>query len=168
MQDEINQQTVALMIHGTKISVEIFRQAMVALARKRNQLTDKIEINTTKHGKQSLRSLQNQGAQLSTVKISEENIGEFESIAKKYEIDYSLKRDRNPDHPCYIVLFKARDVDLMDAAFREYAGNVLEHEADQKKDRLPLRERMETLQRERKSKEKAPREKYKYREEPSR
>ena len=43
-------------------------------------------------------------------------------MAKKYGIDFSLKRDKSVDPPRYFVFFKARDVDVMTAAFREYAG----------------------------------------------
>ena len=42
--------------------------------------------------------------------------------ARKYGIDYSLKKEVGADPPKYLVFFKAKDVDVMTAAFREYAG----------------------------------------------
>ena len=170
VQDEINQQTVAFMIRGSEMTLRIFRQAIREYLNRKQQLYKTIDIKTSdtlKSGKQSLKSMKEQGAQLSTVKISEENIGDFERFAKKYEIDYSLKRDRDPEHPCYIVFFKVKDVDLLDAAFREYAADFLD-EDEQKKDPLPLRQRIEERKRERKNKERQPREKYKELEEISR
>lgn len=43
-------------------------------------------------------------------------------MARKYGIDYSLKKEVGADPPKYLVFFKAKDVDVMTAAFREYAG----------------------------------------------
>ena len=51
-----------------------------------------------------------------------ENIKDFDRVARKYGIDYSLKKDVGADPPKYLVFFKAKDVDVMTAAFREYAG----------------------------------------------
>lgn len=46
----------------------------------------------------------------------------FDRVARKYGIDYSLKKEVGADPPKYLVFFKAKDVDVMTAAFREYAG----------------------------------------------
>ncbi len=43
-------------------------------------------------------------------------------MARKYGIDYSLKKEVGADPPKFLVFFKAKDVDVMTAAFREYAG----------------------------------------------
>ena len=50
-----------------------------------------------------------------------ENIGDFEYIARKYDIDYSLKRDRSGEEPCYRVFFRARDWETLFNALEEYA-----------------------------------------------
>ena len=71
------------------------------------------------HGKQSLKKLAQQNVQLSNIEITDNNIKAFEKVAKKYGIDFSLKRDKSEDPPRYFVFFKARDVDVMTAAFRE-------------------------------------------------
>ena len=49
----------------------------------------------------------------------------LKSCAKKYGIDFSLKRDKSVDPPRYFVFFKARDVEVMTAAFREFTGKTL-------------------------------------------
>ena len=54
-----------------------------------------------------------------------ENIKSFERVAKKYSIDFSLKKDVTADPPRYYVFFKARDADVMTAAFKEYTGKSL-------------------------------------------
>ena len=60
-------------------------------------------------------------AELTNIPIDENNIGDFEKIAKKYDIDYSLKRDRSGEEPCYRVFFRARDWETLFNALEEYA-----------------------------------------------
>ena len=62
MQDEVSQQTVALMIQGGKISAEILKQAIVKMQMYSNNLSNNIKMTgekegDVKHGKQSLSSL---------------------------------------------------------------------------------------------------------------
>ena len=66
-----------------------------------------------------------EGSELSNIEISDENIKSFEKIARKYSIQFSLMKDKSHDPPRYLVFFKARDVNVMQAAFREYTGITL-------------------------------------------
>ena len=59
------------------------------------------------------------------IEITDKNIKSFEKIARKYSIDYSLKKDKSEDPPKYLVFFRAKDVDVMTAAFKEYTGVTL-------------------------------------------
>ena len=51
----------------------------------------------------------------------------------EYWIDYSLNNDSYVESPLYLVFFKSKDVDVMTAAFKEYAGI----EMDQSKKKKP-------------------------------
>lgn len=79
----------------------------------------------TYRGKQSIDKLMKQNVELSNIEITDGNIKSFERVAKKYGIDFSLKKDVNADPPRYYVFFKARDADVMTAAFKEYTGKSL-------------------------------------------
>ena len=81
--------------------------------------------NPYKVGKQSYKELKSQGSGLSNIEITDGNIKSFERVAKKYSIDFSLKKDVTADPPRYYVFFKARDADVMTAAFKEYTGQTL-------------------------------------------
>lgn len=72
--------------------------------------------------KQSLKQLQSQKMELSNIEITDKNIKSFERYARKYNIDYCLKKDTSSEKPKYYVFFKAKDVDVMTAAFKEYTG----------------------------------------------
>lgn len=133
LQEEVNEKTVSLCISGGKITVHLLKQAMLrflasmekrkvnrARKQERNEMEDK-----SYHGKQSIKKLAQQNVQLSNIEITDNNIKAFEKVAKKYGIDFSLKRDKSVDPARYFVFFKARDVDVMTAAFREFTGKTL-------------------------------------------
>lgn len=135
MQDEVNEKIVSLCINGGKISARILKNAMAkALAkmeedakkeqRKMAEKTPKKEAAVS-HGKQSMKSLMKQNCQLSNIEVTDGNIKSFEKCARKYNIDFSLKKDVAASPPRYFVFFKAKDVDVMTAAFKEYSGKQL-------------------------------------------
>ena len=76
-------------------------------------------------GKQSLKQLANQNAGLANIEITDQNIRSFTSVAKKYHIDFALKKDKTTEHPRYLVFFKSRDADAMTAAFQEFTKRKL-------------------------------------------
>lgn len=135
MQDEVNEKTVSLCINGGKISARILKAAMLkALAKmeqeKQRQAEKKAVRKSEKgaaisHGKQSMEKLMGQGCQLSNIEVTDGNIKSFEKCARKYSIDFSLKKDTSISPPRYFVFFKAKDVDVMTAAFKEYTGKTL-------------------------------------------
>ena len=59
------------------------------------------------------------------------NIKSFDRVARKYGIDYSLKKAEKEGKTEYLVFFKAKDVDVMTAAFKEYTGVSLKKEQRQ-------------------------------------
>src|SRR5699024_7613856 len=67
--------------------------------------------------------LMKQNCQLTNIEVTDGNIKSFEKYARKYGIDFSLKKDNSMSPPRYYVFFKARDVDVMTAAFKEYTGS---------------------------------------------
>ena len=171
MQDEVNEKTISLCIIGGKISARILKAAMLkALAKmeqeKRNgkqKKMEKKEVHKAEkgvvcHGKQSMEKLMKQGCQLSNIEVTDGNIKSFEKCARKYSIDFSLKKDTSISPPRYFVFFKAKDVDVMTAAFKEYTGKSLDKskkpsirkKLEQAKERTAKhREREKTKQKER-------------------
>lgn len=76
------------------------------------------------HGKQTMRQLMKQNAGVSNIEITDANIKAFESTAKKYNIDFSLKKVKG-EQTRYLVFFKGRDADVMTAAFQEFSAKKL-------------------------------------------
>ncbi|MDY3997779.1 MAG: PcfB family protein [Blautia sp.] len=149
MQDEVNEKTISLCINGGKISARILKNAMVKVLAKLEQEKKKgqqkvaekrEEKDAVCHGKQSMEKLMKQNCEISNIEVTDGNIKSFEKCARKYSIDFCLKKDTSISPPRYFVFFKARDVDVMTAAFREYTGKMLQ------KDKKPsVRKRLEQV-----------------------
>lgn len=126
MQDEINEKTVSLCVRGGKISARILshalKETLARMERGKTMARGRESAEIKYHGKQSMGKLKSQGHELSSVEVTDENIKSFEKCARKYSVDYCLKKDRSAEPPKYYVFFKARDVDSMTAAFKEYTG----------------------------------------------
>ena len=122
MQEQINEKSVALYIKAGKLTGRVLAQAMREFLKKAREPTP------PKHGKQSVKSLTKQGASLSNIEITGENIGDFKKTARKFNIDFALKRDDAETPPKWLVFFKAKDADALTAAFNEYSKITLKRE----------------------------------------
>ena len=125
MQDEINEKTVAISIKATKLTAQTLQKALKLLLAQMKKQHDK---NKIPHGKQTLKQLARQNAGLSNIEITEGNIKEFESTAKKYGVDFALKKDSTENPPRYLVFFKSRDADALTEAFREFSAKKLQRD----------------------------------------
>ena len=119
MQEETNEKTIALYIKTGKLTAQQLQKAMKALLAQMKKQHDRQKIP---HGKQTLKQLMKQNAGVSN------NIKAFESTAKKYGIDFALKKDSTETPPRYLVFFKGRDADALTAAFKEFSAKKLTQE----------------------------------------
>lgn len=124
MQDEINEKVVALSIRGAKTGFHITDSVLKAAMRKYLRAHDN-KSRQTPRGKQTVAKLMNQNQGLTNIEVTDGNIKSFERVANKYKIDYALKKDKSMDPPRYLVFFKARDVDVMTAAFKEFSSKEM-------------------------------------------
>ena len=135
MQDEINSKTVALAINvgkkGARLTAEMLKAAMRKYLRSREQKKSikkqekRQEKLYGKHGKQTVGELMKQNQGLTNIEITDSNTKSFERVANKYNIDFALKKDMDSEKPRYVVFFKARDVDVMTEAFKEYSSRMV-------------------------------------------
>ena len=122
MQEEANEKTIALYIKTGKLTAQQLQKAMKALLAQMKKQHDKQKIP---HGKQTLKQLMKQNTGVSNIEITKDNIKAFESTAKKYGIDFALKKDATETPPRYLVFFKGRDADALTAAFKEFSAKKL-------------------------------------------
>ena len=117
MQEEVTGQAVALIINGAKLSEQVFEKAVQKFLEDTKNKQPK-----THRGKQTLKQLAGQNAGLANIEISDKNIKAFTHVAKKYHVDFAVKKDTTAEQPRYLVFFKSRDADAVSAAFREFAA----------------------------------------------
>ncbi|MBC1560204.1 PcfB family protein [Listeria booriae] len=119
MQEEINHKTIALSINTTKMSARTLKKALTQFLRMGGFVAKKNK-QRSHTGKQSLKKLMKQNTSLSNVEITDDNIGSFKRVARKYGLDFALKKDNTAEASTYLVYFKGHDIDVMTQAFKEY------------------------------------------------
>ena len=118
---------IALSIKTGKLSAEVLQKSMKFFL---SQVKKQVNKRQMPHGRQTLKQLMKQNAGVSNIEITKDNIKAFESTAKKYGIDFALKKDATESPPRYLVFvfFKARDADALTAAFKEFSAKKLSRE----------------------------------------
>ena len=121
MQEEVEQKTFNIVVSTTKLTARtILNAGRTALQQYQSKL-----LADKSSGKQSVRMLLRQNRGVSSVEIDKTNIKGFERYAKKYGIDYAIRKDSSEVPPRYLVFFKAPDVEAFNAAFKEYSVSLL-------------------------------------------
>lgn len=125
MQEEVNERVVLVIKGGVTLSARALAKAMrkVLELRKNKNLS-----SHQKTGKQNIKQLIGQNAGVSNIELTNSNIKSFDRTARKYGIDYAVKKDRLSTPPKYLVFFKSRDADAMTAAFTEFSKRTLRKE----------------------------------------
>lgn len=111
MSRENVEKTIGISVQTAKMTSEILKEALRAF------LSGK-----PKHGKRRYGSIAKDG-KLESIEITENNIGDFLKTARKYDIDYALKRDKSTNPPTYHVFFTASNAESFRRAFSEYAAD---------------------------------------------
>ena len=123
MQEEVTQKTIALYVKVGKGAARLTEQALQKAIQKFLEQKSK-----PAHGKQTMRQLMKHNTGVSNIEITDQNIRAFSSTAKKYGLDFALKKDTSGEHTRYLVFFKGRDADVITAAFREFSAKNLSRE----------------------------------------
>ncbi len=120
MQEEVTGKAVALIIDGAKMSEQVLEKALQKFLEAQKNKSPQMH-----RGKQTLKQLAGQNAGLANIEISDKNIKAFTHVAKKYHVDFALKKDTTAEQPRYLVFFKSRDADAITAAFQEFASRKM-------------------------------------------
>ncbi|MCD7723952.1 MAG: PcfB family protein [Clostridiales bacterium] len=93
MQEEVTQKTIALVIKTAKLDAGILKSAMKMYLNHQKQKAQ----NT--HGKTSVKKLVGEGAGVSSIEVTDGNIKSFERVARKYNVDFAVKKDKTIEPP---------------------------------------------------------------------
>lgn len=130
MQEEVNQKTIAFTTQNAKLTARVLKEIIIKYLRdqehkKTMKNTKSKAVPELKSKKTSLKELSKKYDGLKSIEIDDTNIKGFEKYAKKYHIEYALKKDRTTDPPTYAIFFKGKDTDMIDRAFKDFVGNDL-------------------------------------------
>lgn len=130
MQEEVESRTVTLIVSGSKFTGRMLKDAISKyLAHRKEKKLQKTRDSPVKPcGKQTVKELVGQNQGVSNIEINDPDIKSFEKIARKYGVDYAIKKDRSTSPPKYLVFFKARDADALTAAFTEYSSKKVKRQ----------------------------------------
>ena len=121
VQEEVEQKTFNIVVSTTKLTARtILNAGRTALREYQSKL-----LADKSSGKQSVRMLLRQNRGVSSVEISKTGIRGLERYAKKYGIDYAIRKDTSEVPPRYLVFFKAPDAEAFQSAFKEYSASLL-------------------------------------------
>ena len=131
MQEEIENKSITLIINCTKFTGRVLKSAISKYLAHRSakhrekkmdrkaRRWDRQAGNVVHRGKQTVKQLVAQNQGVSTMDVADKDMRDFQRVARKYGVDYAVKRSKGePDK--YLVFFKARDNDALIAAFNEF------------------------------------------------
>ena len=130
--DQINEKSVAIIIKGGKLTAEMLAKAVKAFLDGTSELGKKLTTpkDMSGKGKQTVKQLTGQGVGVSNIEITDKNIKSFEGVARKYGVDFALRKDVTETPPKWLVFFKSRDADALTAAFKEFSAKQLKKTAE--------------------------------------
>lgn len=123
MQEDIDHRAVTLAINTTKMTARVLKSAITKYLAHRKK-----KSRAAPTGKQTVKQIVGQGQGVTNIEITDQNIKSFERVARKYGVDYALKKDMTGEKPRYLVFFKAKDTDALTAAFKEFTAKTLKRE----------------------------------------
>ena len=139
--DEVNREVATIMFKAVKLTGKALADAMGEFMNneKAKRLNAKNGINGPS-GKMTFEELMKQKQGAVNIEIPKDGVGDFVKIAKKYHIDFAIKKDKSTVPPTYMCFFKARDQDVMQEAFKEFMRMQ-----QKKRDRPSFKEIIESI-----------------------
>ena len=121
VQEEVESRTVNLCVSTTRLTLRSLITAMRLYQRHTQNARYKAAQKNTKgvQGKVAVKDLLRQGDGVQSVPVADTGLKEFERIANKYGVTFSVIKDKNEIPPRYLVFFKAKDQDAITHVLKE-------------------------------------------------
>ena len=115
MQEEVEQRTVTLVVNTAKLTEQELEKALSKLLAHMRAERQHKPVKE-KHGRMTVKQLAEQNRGMKSIEVSDENIGSFNRVARKYGVDFAPFK------------VKGKDEDAMTAAFTEYTDKMVKRE----------------------------------------
>ena len=127
MQEELEQRSVTLMVSASKFTGRTLKSAIahfLSYTKHKVQEHKQEKKDVVPHGKQSVKELVGQDAGVNTAELNDDaDIRAFNRVARKYGVDYAVRKIEKDGKPQYLIFFKGRDSGAIEAAMSEYMQN---------------------------------------------
>ena len=138
MQEEVENRTVNLAVSTTKLTARTLVRAFRWYLMHRNQKRIRKQMqHPNEEGKQTVGDLMKSGVSTDKIELPDGSAKDFCKIAKKYGVDYAIRKDKTQDPPRYIVFFKAKDTEVLDQIVKDYQSVT-----DKKNEKQSAREQL--------------------------
>lgn len=126
MQEEIENRTINLVISMAKLSGRgIVTAGRAFVYRIRGGKGVPGRNGATYQGKQKVKDLVSRGDAVTSVPVTDKRIRDFEQVARKYGVQFSVVKNRGDGKHRYLVFFKAKDTDVLTTVFDEYTKRMM-------------------------------------------
>lgn len=134
MQEEVENRTVSLSISTTKLTGRVLKAAIAKYLNHRHAVKagKQHDGSVSPQGKQTVKQLGEQGQGVSNIEQPNLRVRSFDRVARKYGVDYAIRKDSSTDPPKYQIFFKGKDADAITAAFQEYSAKEIRRESKKK------------------------------------
>ncbi|MBQ2082631.1 MAG: PcfB family protein, partial [Lachnospiraceae bacterium] len=75
-------------------------------------------------GKQSVADLLKAGVSTDKIELPDGSARDFCKLAKKFGVDYAIRKDKSQEPARYVVFFKAKDTEVLDQVVKEYVSKT--------------------------------------------
>ena len=122
--DQFSEKTVAIAIKAAKLDAKLLAKAIGKVLKGGKNLHKKLTTpkDMAGKGKQTVKQIVRQGQGVSNIEMKDQNIKSFQSVARKYGVDFAVKKDNLETPPKWLVFFKAKDAETLTAAFKEFSA----------------------------------------------
>ena len=122
VQEEAESRVIHLCVSTTRLTGHYLVAAMRMYLRHAENKKQRNAAKNTKgiHGKVAVKDLLREGDGVQSMPVADGKLRDFERIANKYGVTFSVIRDKNESPPRYLVFFKAKDADAMSQVVKEY------------------------------------------------
>ena len=136
MQEEVENRAVNLAIATTKLTARSIARGIRWFLVNRHQKKIRNQMqHPFEEGRQTVADLMKAGVSTDKVELPDGSAKDFCRIARKFGVDYAIRRDKSKAMQRYVVFFKAKDGEVLDQVVKEYAAR-----ANAKAEKQSLRE----------------------------
>lgn len=141
MEQEVNQKIVSIGMQSARDVGAVLREAIRAyINHSSNVKAKKAQSKATEDHlpqKRKVKDLVKSGKEISNIELKNEDVKDFERLARKQGVKYAITKDKATNPPTYYFFFQAKDAKVIETTFRKFLNaNLKEKDKPSIKQRL--------------------------------